>query len=44
MLLRSYQPNRAELREEFDIGVDIETARKVFFTPVTVFEQRVARR
>lgn len=37
---RSYQPSRAELREEYDMpGVDLETVRDAFFTPVTVTEQ-----
>ena len=36
----SYQPSRAELREEYDMPeADMETVRKAFFTPVEINEQ-----
>lgn len=34
---RSYQPSRAELREEIDMpGADMETIQNAFFRPVKV--------
>ena len=34
---RTYQPSRAELREEFDMpGASMETVRKAFFRPFKV--------
>ena len=37
---RSYQPSRAELREEYDMpGADMETVRDAFFAPVAISEQ-----
>jgi hypothetical protein len=34
---RTYQPSRAELREEFDMpGASMETVRRAFFRPVKV--------
>ena len=37
---RSYQPSRAELREEYDMpGADLETVREAFFTPVQINEK-----
>lgn len=38
---RSYQPSRAELREEIDMPeADAETIRNAFFRPVTVKEHK----
>lgn len=42
---RSYQPSRAELREEYDMPeADLETVRGAFFSPVEISEQDPKRK